>query len=79
MRALGGENLAILPIEQVLHRLAAGCVRSLVGLQRVGRFSSLGGVFFTTRRTAIGKPGLAGSQFELFTTSYTLFDWVSHD
>jgi hypothetical protein len=74
-----GGGSAFFTIEHVTHCTPASCAlflaRALVAEVATGffirfRFAALG--------AAIGKAGLAGPQFELFTANDTGFDWESH-
>jgi hypothetical protein len=69
---------AVFSVEKIPHGFAAGRVGSLVGLQRVGGFSSVGTFFCAAIRAAIGETGLAWFKFEFFSADYAGFDGIRH-
>jgi hypothetical protein len=67
---------AILPIQQIPHRLTPGGVGAFVGLERVRRFSCRIRVFFTARRTTIREPRLPRFQLKLLPANHTRLDRI---
>ncbi len=81
MRASARERgLAILPIQQLPHRLPPLGVHLTVGLEFVFAAPRSGLPTFRLRAigTAVGKARLVRHQFEFFTTNHTLLDRIRH-
>src|SRR5579863_3970558 len=69
------ETLTILAIKQIAHRLSAGGVSLLVGLQHVRIVLRLRiGFLFAARRTAVGEARLARLEFKFLSADDAGFD-----
>jgi len=70
-------NLAVFPVQKILHSFAARSVGAFIGFERIGRVRPCG-FFFAAIRTAVSEPRLAGLEFEFLSANYAGFDRVRH-